>query len=250
MGSKISKETYEKWKDELDFLENATWEQIKDHILPMFERCDEHIKSYVMDLPHSVVSDLIITYHAVYEFPKKGRVHCTITQELLDEFQIGVEDLHRVALSNMEHQGVASFHDVIAMIKKSHPNAEAYKELLPYVDERYDDAESITDQFAMSPFYMITNLGMVGGANVILNDEFMDMMCEYQGESFILVSLSGYEWLLVRKMPGMNIEVLRKVVDLLNATKTWPAIPITTHIYEYSGKNHDMQVIRNQAQMV
>lgn len=81
MGN-LSAEKIEKYREELEFLEKATWDQFKDYIYPLLEDLDDKDAGYIEyleGLPHMMIEDLFFTFRLVYDIPGKGNHDSRIT---------------------------------------------------------------------------------------------------------------------------------------------------------------------------
>lgn len=106
---KLSAEKIEKYREELEFLEKATWDQIKDYIYPLLENMDDKDEEYIQyleELPHMMIEELFFTFRLIYDIPEKGIIYCTMTHELLKENNVTLGELKKAAFENVCRQGV------------------------------------------------------------------------------------------------------------------------------------------------
>ncbi len=107
--AKLSTEKMEKYREELEFLEKATWDQFKDYVYPLLEDLDDKDAGYIEyleGLPHMMIEDLFFTFRLVYDIPGKGIIYCTMTHELLKENNVTLGALKKAAFENVCRQGV------------------------------------------------------------------------------------------------------------------------------------------------
>ena len=62
----------------------------------------EQNAEYLADKPHTMVDDLAVTYHIAIGKEESGNMSAPITDRLMEGYGVDVEQLHKLALENMD----------------------------------------------------------------------------------------------------------------------------------------------------
>ena len=191
---------------------------------------------YLADKPHTMMDDLAVTYHIDLGKTPQGHATTPVTNALMEIYGVKTEELHGVALSNMEHLSPPSFKSMSeTMAEMIMPDmlmdgmnpeeaAEAVKTLFPPdMDER---------------MYVLTNQDKHHGAAAILNKRIMEEVSEKVGKEYYILPSSIHEVLIVPKTEEMGVKDLESMVQDVNATQVAPKERLSDHVYAYDAKEH------------
>lgn len=189
------------WEKERQILYSQDWDQVKEYVVPHFI-CVSEVHEDPESFPHMFIEDLILRYEIRFD-KDEGSLFCPINNEMVEEYGIDEKELHRVAIQNMINQGdfgIGSIDDV----------------------------------------YILSNTERFRGAAVVLNQEFMDAVCELLGESFYLLPASIHEWVAVRDTKKLDEYTARRLIHKVNKTNVPEAVLLSSNIYKYVGKDHSI----------
>ena len=131
-----------------------------------------------------MVDDLAVTYHIAIGKEENGNMSAPITNRLMESYGVDVEQLHKLALDNMDTLTPATFKSM----------AETMVDMmLPDMMRSGMSEEEAREAIAgMSPptpdemMYVLSNEDKLNGTAVLLNDKVMDDITENRTTSSYL----------------------------------------------------------------
>lgn len=192
---------------------------------------EEANRHFLEDKPYTKVEDLAVVYQILMDKNEAGAATITITDNLLDTYGIGIEDLHELAIRNMDILQPHSFKGM----------GETMMEMMAE-----DTGMDISEAEAMAPWLMpdipetmfvLTNDMKLYGAAAILNDDIRQEIAGKVGDFYVLPS-SVHETLIVPKAAGLEYGELEQMVQEVNQAQVSPQERLSDHIYEYDAGEH------------
>ncbi|MBQ6903291.1 MAG: hypothetical protein IJQ26_02115 [Lachnospiraceae bacterium] len=198
----------------------------------------EHNAEYLSDKPHTMMDDLAVTYHVDLGETEQGHATTPVTNILMKQYGIDTDELHDVAIRNMDVLSPMSFKTM----------SETMAELmLPDMLSGGMSREEATDMVkGMFPpeldrgMYVLTNQSKHHGAAVILNPKTMDEITEKVGKEYYILPSSIHEVLIVPKRDGMELKDLEGMVRDVNGTQVAPHERLSDHVFAYDIKAHEL----------
>ena len=206
--------------------------KVKGKIYPRLVN-SESSKDYLVTHPHTEMEDLSMVYAVRINENSTGFAEAVIDYDLAKMWGVDVEELHRVAMSNMEaHEPVfVGLED--AMFGQ-----------FPSTGESTFDLDSIPDDNPL-PLYMLTNKQKTKGAVMAMCSKVMDAITAKFGEVYVLPS-SVDEVLIMPKSAAkeheMDIRDLAKMVQQVNMEAVRPEDRLSDNIYEYNSETQCLEL--------
>lgn len=208
------------------------FDQAKENIVPRLINAEEN-KELLADRPHMIMDDLAVTYHLQMGENENGNMSVAITNAILDIYGISQEELHDVAVANLEEKSPATFRGMSEVMKEM-----MLPDVMNNMDLDREEAIAFIEQ--MTPddekMYVLSNDQKLNGAAVILNEKAMEDITEKIGGDFYVLPSSIHELLIVPKEEGMELADLEAMVQEVNATQVAPEDKLSDHVYEYDAQ--------------
>ena len=144
------------------------FDSVKDRITCRLVNAEQNAE-YLADKPHTMVDDLAVTYHIALGKEENGSMSAPITNRLMENYDTTVEQLHQIALENMDTLTPATFKSMRETMMDM---------MLPDMKARGmsdDEARAMLD--TMIPptpdemMYVLSNEDKMYGAAIVLNDK-------------------------------------------------------------------------------
>ena len=209
----------------------TSFDKIKDRIdcrLLNMEKNEEYLK----DRPFTQVEDLAVVYSI--DLGKRGadeKMSTVITDNLLGQWGISTEDLHTVAMENLEHADskFMSMRDTIValMFPDMEPDDPALDMMLPPMDPD-------------KVMYVLTSDDKMYGAKLLLDTAKMDEIAEKLEGDFIVLPSSIHESIILPNAAGISRDELEEIVQSVNSTVLDPKDFLSDNVYCYDAKEHEL----------
>lgn len=219
-----------------DITKITDFEQAKDHIAPRVIGMEDNAE-LLAQRPHSEMDDLAVTYCVMLGSDENGSMSVPITNQLMESWGVTQEELHDIAISNLESLSPSTFKSM---------NEVMTEMMLPQMIEECggdrDMAEAMLS--AMMPpeekMYVISNEEKLNGAAALLDDKLMDSIREKIGDDFFILPSSIHECLVVPADAGMELRDLENMVKEVNETQVAPQDRLSDHVYQYDADSHEV----------
>ncbi len=191
----------------------------------------EHNKDYLSEKPYTVIEDLAIMYAIDLGGGNGGRMTAPITNQLLNEYGISKEELHGIAMENLE---------------KETPVFKSMREVLvdmmfpEGIDEDDPRAYMLPPEEDIPTMYVLTNEEKMNGASALLNRKFMDSISEKLGGDFVILPSSIHEVICLRADTDLDIDTLNTMIMDVNETQVSPEERLSDHAYQYDSVEHEI----------
>lgn len=220
----------------LDISGIIDFESAKEHIVPRIVNAEEN-RELLADRPHQLMDDLAVTYHI--QLNQEGTASIAVTDKLMEMYDISVEELHEIAVANLEEQMPTSFRSMADVMKEMF-----FREALKELDGDREAAMSMAEEM-LPPgddglMYVLSNEQRLNGAAVALNEKAMEMVREQIGGDFFVLPSSLHELLIVPKSAGMELSELESMVREVNATQVEPDEKLSDHVYAYDSREKEL----------
>lgn len=205
--------------EQLDVAQITDFEQVKGKLVPRLVNADMNV-TLLENRPYMKVADLAVTYCILLDQSFDGTASVAVTNDLMTRWNISVEGLNEVAISNLPEILPSTFRGM----------TEVMSELMGMSKEDIEMMGMFTDEEQM---YVLTNTMKLNGASALLDKKMMEEIVGIVGEFFILPS-SIHEVLIVPVKSGMDVEILENIVCEINATQVQLEDRLSNHVYAYS----------------
>ncbi len=220
----------------LDISGIIDFESAKEHIVPRIINAEEN-RELLADRPHQLMDDLAVTYHI--QLNQEGTASIAVTDKLMEMYDISVEELHEIAVANLEEKMPTSFR-TMADVMKEMIFTEALKEFDGDREAAMSMAEEMLPPGDDGLMYVLSNEQRLNGAAVALNEKAMEMVSEQIGGDFYVLPSSLHELLIVPKSAGMELSELESMVREVNATQVEPDEKLSDHVYAYDSREKEL----------
>ena len=213
------------------------FEKAKGNILPRLVNAEEN-QELLAQRPHMIMDDLAVTYHLEIGKHDNGNMSVAITNTILDMYGISQEELHDLAVANLEEKMPATFQGMSEVVKEMMlpqimSDLGLSKEAaLDYIEQMIPDGNE--------QMYVLSNDSRLNGAAAVLNEKAMEDIAEKVGGDFFILPSSIHELLVVPKQDGMELSDLEAMVQEVNATQVAPEEKLSDHVYEYDAKEKEL----------
>ena len=213
------------------------FDQVKDKIAARLIGAEMN-EELLSARPHTMMDDLAVTYCVMLGEDERGSMSVPITNQLMENWNVSVEQLHGIAMENMETLTPGSFRSMNeVMMDMMMPN------LINECGGDREQAEMMLE--AMCPpddgrMYVLTNEQKLNGAAIILDQKTMDQVADRVGDKFFILPSSIHELLVVPQDAGISREDLEQMVQEVNATQVEPQERLSDHVYIYDAKEHEL----------
>lgn len=213
------------------------FDSVKDRIICRLVNAEQNTE-YLADKPHTMVDDLAVTYHIALGKEENGSMSAPITNRLMENYDTTVEQLHQIALENMDTLTPVTFKSMRETMMDM---------MLPDMKARGmsdDEARAMLD--TMIPptpdemMYVLSNEDKTYGAAIVLNDKVMDDIAEKVGGEFYILPSSVHELLIIPRNADTDLKLLESMVQEVNATQVAPEERLSDHVYAYDTKEHEL----------
>ena len=193
---------------------------------------------YLSDKPHKVIDDLAVTYHVAIGSEGGSHMSAPITDRLIESYGIDTEQLHKIAVENMDSLSPASFKGMTeTMVDMMMPDMirSGMTE-----EEAKDAIAAMIPEIGEEKMYVLTNDDKLNGAAVLLNDKVMDEISDKLGGDYYILPSSIHEVLIIPESPEYDLKTLENIVRDVNATQVAPEDRLSDHVYAYDTKEHEL----------
>lgn len=175
--------------------ENLNWENIRDKVYPRLVNYKKNQK-LLSGAPHKKFLDLAVVYYV--EIPMQGRIsgYMTVRMPLFEMWGIGLQELHKAALYNLQHQVIPNMISAYELRKISEPNYIGGTDGKPDkihgimrqepVDENQDISDSEETE-KLKKEYILSMSKFTYGAEVLLcTDVIEELSRKLQADLYII----------------------------------------------------------------
>ena len=208
---------------DIDVAAITDWEQVKPKVLVKLVNSAQNAE-YLQDKPHTDIADLSAVYYINLDSSPDGNMTTVITDALLSQYGISVDELHQTAISNMGSKArfCSMFEVLTELMGENAPN----------------DEQMLSD----NAMFVLSNDTKINGFSVLLCPEVMDDVAEKVGTDFCILPSSINEALIVPRKPDMELDSLLSIVKEVNATQVSQEERVSDHVYRYSYVTHTLEI--------
>lgn len=198
----------------------------------------ERNKKLLNITPHIKFLDLAITFHCLIRDDTEGIGTIRITNEHLQMWGKGLEDISPLAKQNTKHLFPATIRPMDEVIRG------LIEDEIFLDDEDNDFKEDLLNTIFQTAWdqksnnmYVLSNQKGINGASCILYEGVLsEFSAKINADLYILPS-SIHEVILVPALPGFSKEELTSMVQSVNEQEVPREDQLSDHIYFYSRKN-------------
>ena len=205
--------------------------KIKDRIECRLVNCENNAE-FLEGKPFTQVEDLAVIYSInLGKQDPDNLMSTTVTDMLMADWGISTEELHGIALENLENSGIQlkSLREQMMelMFPDGAPNDHSMDFMLPPED-------------AGPQMYVLTNSDKHYGAKAVLDTQKMDEIAEKLGGDFVILPSSVHEVLILPNAAEMDRSALEEMVRTVNATEVKPNEVLSDNVYCFDSQAHEL----------
>ncbi|MBR2531660.1 MAG: hypothetical protein IKE56_03215 [Lachnospiraceae bacterium] len=217
------------------------FEKVKDKIVPRLINYESN-RSYLEDKAFKLIEDLAVTYHVYVSF-RDGTYSTAVTRDMLRDYHIGIEQLHVIALENIEHVTPMWFRALDTLVAEAiAEQGQDDRETMQKLDLDMAADGTVRDDGTI----VLSNASRRYGAAIMLVPEVMDRMRRLYGKDFYILPSSVHEVILRPRNKVDNIQALRWVVKEINRTVVEKEERLSDNIYTYDFEKHMLKICREK----
>ena len=202
----------------------------------------ESNRSYLEDKAFKLIEDLAVTYHVYVSF-RDGTYSTAVTRDMLRDYHIGIEQLHVIALENIEHVTPMWFRALDTLVAEAiAEQGQDDRETMQKLDLDMAADGTVRDDGTI----VLSNASRRYGAAIMLVPEVMDRMRRLYGKDFYILPSSVHEVILRPRNKVDNIQALRWVVKEINRTVVEKEERLSDNIYTYDFEKHMLKICREK----
>lgn len=207
-------------KESFDIEQITDFERVKDRICPKLINRGWN-EALLSDRPYTEVADLAVIYQVMLRQDFDGAATVTVTNQLMNEWNTTVDELHELAVRNMTNLNPNSVQPMSAVLGEMLGDTETNSLI-----EKMPENEIM---------FVITNKNKINAATAVLDSSFMRNIVDNFG-SFLLIPSSIHEWILVRDTKDMDVQSISAMINEVNAEQVAVDDRLSDHPYRYSSE--------------
>lgn len=227
----------EKEEGEIDYVDILDFKAVKSKIvirLVNYERNKEQLK----DCPHKKYLDLAITFRYVAYKDGIGIASSLISNAEFDAWNIGLEELYRIALFNTMQEFPWHMDSLATVIYNCFKNRMP-EGLSPELLEEIKESENRKSGVSM---YVLTNDTGIHGAACMLYDNVIRNFAKVQDANIFILPSSVHEVMLVPEDEEIEAQFLATLVEDANRSSVGLIDLLSDHIYYYDREREQITI--------
>lgn len=184
-------------------------------------------RDYLEDKPYFRYGDLAVIFQVKYESFRFGLGATTITNPILDDWEIKDEELLNCALANMEKNDEVK---IVSMFVFTDENGN------PLIAK-----EDLPKNIGPGMYVLSTKDGINGAVGMLRLDLIQNFADRAEKNVYIIPS-SIHEVILVPDFGRISIEELKDMVESVNANQVAEEEILSNNVYFYNRKTHKISV--------
>ena len=182
-------------------------------------------EAYLSDKPYTPIEDLAVVYVVNLDAGESGRMNVSITYGIMENYGITKEELHDIAIRNLENSKVEfkTMRDMFIDILLRDGFSLDYLETSMLVPPEEETPS----------MYVLTNADRVNGATMVLNSKVMnDISDQFRGD-FIVIPSSVDEVIIMPITDDWDRQEIESMIQDVNAEYLNPEERLSDHGYYY-----------------
>ena len=211
--------------------EIGNYETVKDYIFPKLVNLEKN-SIRLQDAPYTQREDLAVTYNIKVTEDLHSMGSIMITNYLVEKYGVTLEELHALAMENMERLSPSVCEPLENVIVEVSASQLSEQEGISFEEAKEHVREMLPP--GGTEIYCLSNESKLNGAVSIISENVQKMV---GGDYYVLPS-SVHELMIVPKSLGMNFGELEEMVSSVNAACVRDDEVLSNHVYQYDAKEH------------
>ena len=199
------------------------------HIMPRLINREQN-SNMLEQRPYTVFLDIAVVYCIELNNFNTGNASIPISNTLIELWNVSVDELHQLALSNLANQQHIIFHSMSEILKEM---------MFPKLLNEYNgDAEKANQHLSeMIPdddlMYVLSNQSKVYGATAILDNTTLSNISKQLDNDYYILPSSIHETIIVPYSECIETAQLKIMVEEVNNTEVAPDEILSDTVYIY-----------------
>lgn len=223
----------------IDVNDLTNYDQMKNTLVVQVIPTDRNA-DMLADIPHKDIEDMSLVYRMQIDQNETGTSSVLITNEMLENYGITVDQLHQDAMDAAVINNPATFRSM----------QEVLSDLMGMPAEMMPPMDG-------PQMYVASVESSLNGAGVIAYPDFMNQVAEQVGGDFFVLPSSVHEVLVVPDDGSIDRHDLESMVREVNASEVLPKDQLSDNVYHYdsqdkvfelAGKYEERMAVKEAAQ--
>lgn len=202
------------------FDEITDFEKVRDRILPKLINATEN-EALLQNVPHRRIADLAVIYQIRLKRIEENTAFAKITKSLMDMYGVTADELHQLAVENLEKSYEIEFMGLIQKV----------------MGAIYD----LNKPEEPEPMNVLSVPNYYCGAAAVLSEKTMESVCDKIGEKFYILPASIGEVIVVPSSLG-TVDELKGIVRNVNTESVDAEEKLSDEVYVYDRKNKEIRI--------
>lgn len=203
-------------KNTFDIGQIMDFDRVKSKIIPRLIAKDWN-KTLLKNQPNTDVADLVATYHVVLGNETGRLASAPITNALLEEWGVNIEEIHNLSIKNIHTMCPSTFRGMSAVLNSMFTGED-------------NNVINPGDEI----MFVLSNKNGLYGASAVLDNRIMKKIVDRFGEDFYILPSSIHEVLIVPETSDIRVEQLEGMVQEINKSTVSSEDRLSDHVYRYS----------------
>lgn len=235
---KILLEIAKEFSDALDsnkdtiahFANPFDFEKVRNRIIPKLINAAAN-KELLDNIPHRQIADLAVIYQVHYTMDNGIESTLKITQALLDIYRLTIDELHQLAVRNMENIFEMKFIGLMQQLTEAfalstNQDPMNFTEVINPVDE---------------PIKVLCLPEYSGGASAVLSEKIMNTVIERMGKDFYILPSSLMEVLIIPNAM-LKVSEMKEIVRTVNIEAVKKEDFLSDEVYVYNAESKEIEL--------
>lgn len=223
----------------IDVNDITNYEQMKNTLVVQVIPTDRNAEM-LADIPHKNIEDMSLVYRMQIDQNENGTSSVLITNAMLENYGVTVDQLHQDAMDAAVINNPATFRSMQEVLSDL---MGMPADLMPPMDG--------------PQMYVASVENSLNGAGVIAYPDFMNQVAEQVGGDFFVLPSSVHEVLVVPDDGSIDRHDLESMVREVNASEVLPKDQLSDNVYHYdsqdqvfelAGKYEERMAVKEAAQ--
>ena len=199
----------------------GSWDSAKGKVAPKLVS-QKWNRKRLAKLPHKTVLDLAVIFQYRYGTPDGEEGLLTVTEELMNQWGIHLEELYDAAYDNLQNEGCRV--------------TEVMQELREAFGEGVEETGG-------QGVFILSNQRKREGAAAVLCTGLLQEFAERQGSDFFLLPSSVHEWVLFPDRGEIPVSALREMVKEINQAEVEREEWLSDEVYHFSRSTGEVRLL-------
>ena len=206
------------------------FEKVRNRIIPKLINAAAN-KELLDNIPHRQIADLAVIYQVYYTMDNGIESTLKITQALLDIYRLTIDELHQLAVRNMENIFEMKFTGLMQQL------TEAFALSTNQDPMNFTEVRNPVDE----PIKVLCLSEYSGGASAVLSEKIMNTVIERMGKDFYILPSSLMEVLIIPN-EMLKVSEMKEIVRTVNIEAVEKEDFLSDEVYVYNTESKEIEL--------